>query len=352
MKKQLLFLSILFSSIIGYSQTFTDNYITYTVLSTTSNTVRVHTYDVIGGSDVVIPATVNYNSTTYSVVAINQMAFMNKSLTSVALPSSLTSIGLFAFATNQLTSLTIPNSVSSIGVAAFQDNQLTNVNIPTSLTIIEDQVFRNNLLTNITIPDGVTSIGQASFFGNQLISVSIPSSVISISSYAFNTNQLTSVTIPNSVTTIGSHAFNLNPLVNVFSLATTPPTITTTGDTFDTFANDRSTIQLHIPPGTTGAYVTDPGALWTGFASSTEDALSSSSFELENDIKIATNENSIKILSGNQVELENYTIYNLAGQKIANGFEMSIPTITYSKGVYLLILNFDKGSIAKKVLIK
>lgn len=352
MKKYLLVLITFCLTAIGYSQTFTDNYITYTVLSTTSNTARVHAYDVAGGSNVVIPATVNYNSVTYTVVAINQMAFMNKSLTSVSLPSTLTSIGLFAFATNQITSISIPNAVSSIGIAAFENNQLTSANLPTSLTIIEDQVFRNNFLTSVIIPNGVTSIGQAAFFGNQLTSVSIPNSVTNISSYAFNTNQLTSVTIPNNVTTIGSHAFNLNPLANVFSLATTPPTITTTGDTFDTFAIDRSTIYLHIPPGTTAAYVTDSGALWTGFASTTEDALSNSNFELENGIKVITTENSIKVITNNELQLENYSVYNLSGQKIATGLDNVIMTSYFAKGIYLVTLNFNKGSVVKKVLVK
>lgn len=352
MKKHLLLFSILFCSLIGYSQVFTDNFITYTVFSVANNTVRVHSYDAAGGSNVVIPATVDYNSVTYSVVAINQMAFMNKGITSVDLPASLTSIGLFAFATNQLSNIVIPNSVVSIGTAAFQDNQLTSANIPTSLTIIEDQVFRNNLLTSAIIPNGVTSIGQASFFGNQLTSVSIPNSVTTISSYAFNTNQLTNITIPENVTFIGNFAFNVNPLTNVTSLAVTPPTITTSGDTFDTFAIDRSTIYLHIPPGTTGAYVTNSGALWTGFASTTEDALSASNFELENDIKIISMQNSIKVLSSNQIQLEKYTIYNLSGQEIAKGVESEIPTISYSKGVYIVVLNFDKGSVTKKVLIK
>lgn len=352
MKKQLLFLLTFCLSAIGYSQVFTDNFITYTVYSVANNTVRVHSYDAAGGANVIIPATIDYNSVTYTVVAINQMAFMNKGLTSVSLPSTLTNIGLFAFATNQLSNIVIPNTVSSIGTAAFQDNQLTSANIPTSLTIIEDQVFRNNLLTSAVIPNGVTSIGQASFFGNQLTSVSIPSSVTNISSYAFNTNQLTSVTIPENVTFIGNFAFNVNPLANVSSLATTPPTITTSGDIFDTFAIDRSTIYLHIPPGTTGAYVTDAGALWTGFASTTEDALSTSNFELENEIKIITTENGLNIVSNNGLQLENYTIYNLSGQEIKSGIENQIETSTYSKGVYIMLLNFDKGIVTKKILIQ
>lgn len=98
--------------------------------------------------------------------------------------------------------------------------------------------------------------------------------------------------------------------------------------------------------------MTNSGALWTGFAPVTEDALSTSNFELENDIKIISMENSIKILSSNQIQLENYSLFNLSGQEISKGVESEIPTISFSKGVYILVLNFDKGSVTKKVLIK
>ncbi|NJM79400.1 MAG: T9SS type A sorting domain-containing protein [Flavobacterium sp.] len=52
------------------------------------------------------------------------------------------------------------------------------------------------------------------------------------------------------------------------------------------------------------------------------------------------------------MQLENYTVYNLSGQKIAKGIETEIETTTFSSGIYIINLNFDRGSVVKKVVIK
>ena len=71
--------------------------------------------------NVVIPSTVKYNGTTYSVTSIGNYAFAGcKGLTSVTIRYSVTSIGDGAFSgCSGLTSVTIPNSVTTIGDGAF-----------------------------------------------------------------------------------------------------------------------------------------------------------------------------------------------------------------------------------------
>ena len=186
--------------------------------------------------NVVIPETVTYNNTPYSVTSIGGLAFANcTGLTSVTIPNSVTSIGNLAFAScTGLTSLTIPNSVKSIVQAAFYDcsgltsvtipnsvtslgkyafygcSSLTSVTIPNSVTSIEYAVFYGcSSLTSVTIPSSVTSIGEGAFYGcSSLTAVTIPSSVTSIGEAAFyGCSGLTSVTIPNSVTSLGKNAF-------------------------------------------------------------------------------------------------------------------------------------------------
>ena len=83
-----------------------------------------------------IPASVTYNSATYSVTSIGYMAFGRCSgLTSVTIPNSVTSIGDYAFyRCSGLTSVTIPNSVTSIGSCAFENcTGLTSVTAPAIL---------------------------------------------------------------------------------------------------------------------------------------------------------------------------------------------------------------------------
>ncbi len=152
------------------------------------------TATVVGGGNytgtIVIPESVTYSGTTYSVTSIGDDAFYNRrSLTSVTIPNSVTSIGGDSFAyCSGLTSVTIPNSVTSIGDGAF---------------------MYCSGLSSVTIPNSVTGIGVAAFsLCSSLTSVTIPNSVTSIGEQAFYyCSSLTSVTIPNSVTSIGDGAF-------------------------------------------------------------------------------------------------------------------------------------------------
>jgi hypothetical protein len=312
----------------GLSNTFVIDHITYQILASANSEVRVTGYNTAGGTVVNIPASVTSSCTTFSVTDIGSVAFNGKGLTSVTIPNSVTIINIGAFLQNSLTSIVIPDSVTFIGNLSFKSNQITSVVIPSG-TLAGHESFKDNALVNVTFEDGVTSIGPN----------------------AFENNQISNITIPSSVTFIGQLTFAGNPLTDVTSLGTTPPSITTgTNDTFGSIAN-RGTINLHIPANTTGAYVTDPGALWTDFMSVTEDALSVSEFELANDIKVITTQDKIEVVSANGTILDNYTLYNISGAKIISGHQSDISTTALASGIYILKLDFNKGKVTKKVIV-
>jgi hypothetical protein len=159
--------------------------------------------------DVVIPAEING----VPVTGIGDYAFMQKQLTSVVIPDTVSSIGIYAFRWNYLNGVTIPEGVSSIGDCAFVGNQITDLVIPSGVKTIGENAFDGNRISSLVVPDSVTAIGDEAFANNQLTSVIIPNSVTYFS--GFNKNKLTDIKIPDSVTTIGSYALAGNQLTSV-----------------------------------------------------------------------------------------------------------------------------------------
>jgi len=102
--------------------------------------------------------TIGEGVTTVAAAAFGGTAQLNSysSLTTVSLPSTLTSIGEDAFAYSGITTLNIPASVTTIGLRAFnQCSSLTSVTLNGGATV-GDAAFPTNANTTVTIVDGLT----------------------------------------------------------------------------------------------------------------------------------------------------------------------------------------------------
>ena len=265
------------------------------------------TASVTGGSysgDVIIPETIAYDGTTYSVTSIGKSAFANYSgLTSVTIPNSVTSIGDYAFFNcSGLTSVTIPNSVTTIGEFAF--------------------AYCSGLTSVIFNAEKCTKMISAFSDCTNLTSLTIGDKVTIIPNFAFpHCSKLTSVTIPNSVTSIGDSAFkDCSELTKLVSLAVEPP-ICGEG-AFEKV--DKTTCQLLVPQESINKYKT---------ANQWKEFLNILGYDGVDDVSVD---------SQNAV----YEVYNLQGVRVGSGMrEAEVTADILPHGVYILVSPQDRKKL-------
>ena len=181
--------------------------------------------------ELIIPASVSWNGTTYPVTAIGHHAFTNcLTLTSVVIPEGVTKIDNMAFSgCMSLSSVPLPSTLRNIGYMSFQDcTGLPSVVVPDSVESVgfgafghvKNVIYNGTLNTNNWRPctlngyvEGALVFSDSSkttLTGcfSSATQVTIPASVTAIGGYAFmDCIHLQTLEVPATVDTIGTNAF-------------------------------------------------------------------------------------------------------------------------------------------------
>ena len=227
--------------------------ISYNITSTEGKTVEVtyssyteYAIDFDSGcsGNIVVPSSVTYGGTTYTVTAIGDNAFSNSkttsgAITSVSLPNTIQRIGNYAFGSAYsskskctMPTITIPTSVTSIGDGAFRNSGIQSITIPSTVQYIGNSICSNceNLkkvvmeisniksnafsncisLTSFELNANNTEIGYNAFGKcTGLTDLELGENVKSVGANAFvGCSNLQSVKIGSKVTSIESSAFS------------------------------------------------------------------------------------------------------------------------------------------------
>lgn len=266
--------------------------------------------------DIVVLDRFNVDGQEYVVNRVEYCAFAHSAITSVTIPSTVTTIDEYAFyGCGSLASVTFSDGLQTLGSHVFEGcGALRSVVLPEGLKEMGSGIFSSCVsLESVSIPSTVEYIRWGNLFPGcpSLVSVTVahsnarydsrdgcnaiidseydevvagcantvipptvnigsgafagcvfpdgeflfPESLTSIGSYAFYGSNLRTITIPEGVTSIGNQAFcNIESLESIVLLAQTPPRRQILGGTG---ICENLSATLYVPAGTKEKYIAD-----------------------------------------------------------------------------------------------
>lgn len=165
-------------------------------------------------------------------------------LSSVVMPSYLTTTGHGTFIGSPIRSVFMSENVTTIGESCFSEcEDLTSINLPASVKNIDVRAFNGcSKLAAIGLPAGLTTMGKGAFMGCGFTQFVVPDGITTISNDMFAyCEKLTSITLPKGLKAIGAGAF----MGCGFTEFVIPDAITTISDNL--FANCPNLHKITFP---------------------------------------------------------------------------------------------------------
>ena len=198
-----------------------------------------------------------------SLTAINAYAFnncTNLAIKDLVLPN-LKTIDINAFNGVKITKISDLGKLTSLPSISGNENifgdktTLTSVNLPSTLTSIGNYVFNAySSLSNVYFPPSLTRIGGGAFRGcTSLVDITLPHSITSIGDYAFHQCFALSIVIdlPN-LETLGKDAFcmcspNIGSLIGIENLGKITTIMDGSSGNYGCFRNQKSLTYAKLP---------------------------------------------------------------------------------------------------------
>ena len=216
---------------------------------------------------------------------IGEQAFSEKMITSVTIPSTVTTIERSAFENcSALTSCNLPNSVEKIEDYAFREIRLTTplyndkffvfqpqntegeVTIPDGIVHITSTALADcEKVTKINFPTSLKSVGVDAFWNiDSIRSIELPEGVDSLGTYIFDyCERLETITLPSTLRYLdGSTFYHCDSLKTIICYAETP-VIDGYNNLYESDVTEQSSVTLYVPDGSVAAYQAAEG--WSGF---------------------------------------------------------------------------------------
>lgn len=177
-------------------------------------------------------------------------SWVSNSITTIIINEGVTHIGAYAFieATN-VTSVTIPTSVTSIGESAFGASpKIARINYNGSPNEWASITFANNAAN----PFGDSDAASRNFYFHgcdfTTTTLTLAPGLTTVNNYAFYNSSIANLNIPGSVEHIGNYAFSCAVTTSVCVNRATPPSTGTNAITYGGSA------KLYVPSSAVSAY--------------------------------------------------------------------------------------------------